>query len=128
MVAVTKSGQTVVDHDDQWATPEDVEEAAYDFVLGAANGPVSGEDHDADYEPDAYLIESVAFTAEKLEAMGIDPDGVDLGHWIGLHIPDAEAYENVKSGKKSMLSVDGFALEHEEDPPGEFILADEVAA
>lgn len=125
MVAVRKDGKTVVDHDDQWTTPEEVEDAAYDFVLNAANGPVSGEDHDLDAEPDAFLIESVAFTAEKLVAMGMDPGAVDLGHWIGLYIPDDEAYSRVKSGEKAMLSVDGWAQESVEDelPAGEYVLA-----
>lgn len=124
MVAIQKDGKYVVDHDGQWCEPEDIEEAAYDFVLNAANGDgVSGEDHDEDYVPDAYLVESVAFTPEKLEAMGMDPGSVDLGHWFGIYIPDAEAYERVKSGEKAMFSVDGWALEHTEDPPGAFVRA-----
>ena len=123
MIAKTRAGETVVDHDDQWCEPEDVEDAAYDFVLNAANGPVSGEEHDPGYTPDAFLIESVAFTEEKLVAMGIDPGAVDLGHWVGLYIPDDEAYERVKSGEKSMLSIDGFALESEEEPAGAIVRA-----
>lgn len=130
MVAVDKAGNTVIDHDDQWTTPADVEEAAYDFVLHAsANGAISGEDHDSGYEPDAFLVESVAFTPEKLAAMGMAPDAVDLGHWIGVYIPDAEAYARVKSGEKAMLSVDGYALESEDEimPPGNYVLASAAA-
>lgn len=124
MIAKTKDGKYVVDSDDQWCEPEDVETAAYDFVLGAANGPVSGEDHDGG-EPDAFLIESIAFTPEKLAAMGIDDGAVDLGHWIGLYVPDADAYARIKSGEKAMLSVEGSALESVEQslPPGEFVKA-----
>lgn len=125
MVSKDRAGKYIVDHDDQWCEPEDIEEAAYDFVLNAANGPVSGEDHDLSVEPDAFLIESVAFTPEKLEAMGMDDDGVDLGHWLGLYVPDRAAYERIKSGEKAMLSVDGWAQESVGDvlPPGEYVLA-----
>lgn len=127
MVAVRKDGRYNVDYHGHWTEPEDVEEAAYDFVLNAANGPVSGEQHDEDYNADGYLIESVAFTAEKLQAMGIDPGAVDLGHWVGLYIPDREAYERVRDGEKSMLSIDGWALESPAEPPGEFVLAGAAA-
>lgn len=125
MVAVRKSGETVVDFDGHWTTPDDVADAAYQFVLDAANGPISGEQHDPDYEPDGYLIESVAFTPEKLAAMGMDPDAADLGHWIGVHIVDKDAYERVRDGEKPMLSIDGSGLESakEEIPEGEFVLA-----
>ena len=124
MVAKTRDGRYVVDHDDQWCEPEDVEEAAYDFVLHAANGPISGEDHDEGYKPDAFLVESVAFTPDKLIAMGMDPGSVDLGHWVGLHVPDADAYERIKSGAKAMLSIDGWAMEEAGiAPPGDFVKA-----
>lgn len=122
-VAVRKSGETVVDYDGHWTTPEDVEDAAYQFVLDAAAGPISGEQHDPEYTPDGYLIESVAFTAEKLAAMGIDPGEVDLGHWIGVHITDKDAYERVRDGEKPMLSIDGSGTEYAEAPTGEFVLA-----
>lgn len=124
MVAVKKTGETVVDSHDHWITPDDLEETAYDFMLDfVPQGAASGEEHDDGYEPDGYVVESVVFTEEKLEAMGIEPGTVDLGHWVGLYIPDAEAYERVKSGEKSMLSVEGPAIETSEQPTGELIRA-----
>lgn len=124
MVAVRKDGNTVVDHQGDWITEDDLEDAAYDFVLESAGGPVSGEQHDKSYPADGYLIESVVFTAEKLAKMGIAPDGVDRGHWIGLFIPDDEAYERVRDGEKSMLSIEASGYREECEPPGPFVVAE----
>lgn len=123
MVAVRKDGNTVVDHQGDWITEDDLADAAYDFVLNTAGNPVSGEQHSKSYEPDGYLIESVVFTGEKLAAMGLDDGDIDRGHWIGLYIPDTEAYERVKNGEKPMLSIEASGIREECEPAGPFVLA-----
>lgn len=121
MVSRTADGDYVVDDQGDWITEPELEKAAYDLVLNIAGTglPVSGEDHDRDYAPDGFLVESVVFTEEKCAAMGVPVDAVVKGHWLGIHIPDADAYARVKSGKKAMLSIEGTAYRHDIDPPTE---------
>lgn len=104
-VAVTKSGEQTIDHHLDIIEPEDLEVAAYDFVM---NARVSGEDHAGDV--DATCIESVVFTKEKIAAMGI-PEGVlpEAGWWVGFHIPDRAAYERARDSK-AMFSIEGTAI------------------
>lgn len=104
-VAVRKTGETVLDHHLDEITPEDLEDAAYDFVL---NARASGEDHAG--EVDASCVESIVFTLEKTRAMGI-PDGVlpEAGWWVGFHIPDRDAYLRARDSK-SMFSIEGTAI------------------
>jgi hypothetical protein len=104
-VAVTKSGEQTIDHHLDVIDPEDLELAAYDFVM---NARVSGEDHAGDV--DATCIESIVFTKEKIDAMGL-PEGLlpEAGWWVGFHIPDRDAYERARDSK-SMFSIEGTAI------------------
>ena len=81
--------------------PDVLEQAAYDFVkhARAANvmhaGPVVGE-----------CIESLFVTDDKAALLGIPVEHV--GKWfVGFHIPDDEAWENVKNGKTRAFSIEG---------------------
>lgn len=104
-IAVTKSGEQTIDHHADLIDPDDLESAAYDFML---NARVSGEDHAGDV--DATCIESVVFTKQKAAAMGI-PDGIvpDAGWWVGFHIPDHDAYVRARDSK-TMFSIEGTAV------------------
>ncbi|MNP76704.1 hypothetical protein D3C76_1739960 [compost metagenome] len=53
------------------------------------------------------LVESVMFTKEKMDAMGIPHGIVPEGWWVGFHIPDKEVFAKVKSGEYGMWSVQG---------------------
>lgn len=104
-VAIDETGQFPLDWDGDFTTPEELEKAAYEFVLKYR---VTGENHEG--EAKGQLVESVMFTKEKQASMGI-PEGVlPEGWWVGFHIPDAEVFKKIKSGEYSMFSVEGSAV------------------
>lgn len=107
-VVVKTDGTVVTDHHADLIDPVDLEAAAYEFVL---DGNGSGEDHNG--EPvDGRLVESMVFTPEKLEAMGIPEGTVPLAWWLGFHIDDADAYARAKTSK-SAFSIEGTAIREE---------------
>lgn len=109
-VAITEDGETVIDHHSDIIEPEVLEETAYNFVLLYREG---GEMHFRGGA--AVLIESVVFTEEKMQAMGI-PEGIlPVGWWIGFQVTDKEVWEKVKDGTYSMFSIEGTAVREEVD-------------
>lgn len=109
-VSVNKSGDLVVDSQDDIIELVDLEEGAYDFVLSARS---TGDMHQG--EATGTMIESMVFTPEKLEALGIEKsaDSPLLGWWVGFHIEDAAQFEMVKSGDRRMFSIEGTAVGEE---------------
>ena len=57
----------------------------------------------------AVLIESVVFTEEKMQAMGIPAGTLPIGWWIGFKVLDEEVWEKVKDGTYPMFSIEGEA-------------------
>lgn len=57
----------------------------------------------------AVLIESVVFTEEKTQAMGIPPGTLPVGWWIGFKVLDEDVWEKVKDGTYRMFSIEGEA-------------------
>lgn len=103
-VANDTMGNQVVDHSGETIAPAELEKAAYDFVLKSR---VAGRMHEKIGV--GRLVESVVFTSEKRQAMGI-PDGVvPDGIWVGFKIDDSETWSLVKSGQLPMLSLGGKA-------------------
>lgn len=103
-VAYNADGEQLVDHQGDMIEPEDMEEAAYKFVLKFRD---TGEEHIPTMRKKGKLVESVVFTKEKQRAMGI-PDGIlPIGWWVGFHIDDDAAWQKIKSGKYKMFSVEG---------------------
>lgn len=99
------NGQYPIDWDGDVTTAEDLEAAAYSFVL---KHRATGEQHQGEVK--GHLVESVMFTKEKQEALGI-PDGIlPEGWWVGFHIEDKEVFEKVKTGEYEMFSVQGQAF------------------
>jgi hypothetical protein len=102
-VAIRKNGETVVDYADDTIAPDDLEQAAYEFVRSyrAANvehsGPQVGE-----------LVECLAITKQKLQAMGLPEDALPQGIWLGFRVND-ETFAKVKSGDLKMFSIEGSA-------------------
>ena len=56
------------------------------------------------------MVESVVFTKEKADALGIPPDILPEGWWIGFRITDDEVWEKVKNGEYPMFSIEGKAV------------------
>lgn len=101
-VAIDETGQYPLDWDGDITAPEDLEKAAYQFVLKYR---ATGENHQGEVKGD--LVESIMFTKQKQEALGI-PDGVlPQGWWVGFHVPEKEIFEKIKSGEYEMFSVQG---------------------
>lgn len=103
-VAIRKNGQQIKDWQNDMVDPEDLEEAAYKYVLNFRN---AGEEHIPALRKKARMVESVVFTEEKLKAMGIPSGIVPLGWWIGFYVDDDDAWEKIKNGTYKMFSIEG---------------------
>lgn len=103
-VSITVDGEQLEDHQKDIIDPEDLEEAAYEYVLNFRD---TGEEHIQSLRKKGKLVESCVFTAEKQKAMGIPEGIVPVGWWIGFKIEDDEAWEKVKNGTYKMFSIEG---------------------
>lgn len=92
---------------------EDLEQAVYKFNLEFRE---SNEMHLPD-SVNGTLVESVMFTKQKMEAMGIPEGVVPEGWWVGFKIEDPVVYAKVKTGIYKMFSIEGSASR--EDCPDE---------
>lgn len=107
-VAITKDGHQVEDLQGDLIDPEDLENAAYEFARDYRS---TGVMHQG--EVVGQMIESFMVTPDKLEAMGLPPDSLPQGHWVGFHIPDAEIFGKIKDGTYSSFSIQGDAIREE---------------
>lgn len=107
LVAIRKDGEQVVDHQKDLVDPDELEHAAYEYVLNFRD---TGELHDKNLRKKGRLIESVVLTKEKQKAMGIPEGTVPVGWWTGFKIEDEEAWQKIKGGKYKMFSIEGQAI------------------
>lgn len=114
---VNKVGdELVTDLQEDQIETEELEKAAYDFVL---NARIAGEGHLRKGVGD--LVESMMFTYDKQEAilksladMGIEGAQFDLGiegWWGGFRITDESVLKKIEKGDYPMFSVGGKAAE-----------------
>lgn len=103
-VAVRVGGEVIQDFQDDVIDIEELEKAAYEFT---ANFGTAGEMHQRGGV--GRLIESIVFTKEKAEALGIPPNILPEGWWVGFRIDDNDVWEKVKNGTYSMFSIEGTA-------------------
>jgi hypothetical protein len=109
-VAITVDGEELEDRQHDMIDPEDLEEAAYEYVLNFRD---TGEEHLPGYRKKGKLVESCVFTKEKQRAMGI-PEGIlPVAWWIGFYIEDDDAWQRVKNGTYKMFSIEGKAQREE---------------
>ncbi len=104
-VAVRVDGERIVDWQEDIIDTEELEKAAYKYV---AEFGTAGEMHRRGGV--GHVVESIVFTEEKSEALGIPPDILPEGWWIGFQITDDEVWEKVKSGEYPMFSIEGKAI------------------
>lgn len=118
-ISMSVDGNEIVDHHGDVIAPDDLELAAYDFVL---HERASGEDHSGD-EANGMLVESMFFDAAKIKALATDPftgeyqeevaialsKTIPTGWWVGFHIPDRVAFERAIDAK-TMFSIEGTAI------------------
>lgn len=103
-VAIRVDGEVIEDWQGDVIEPEVLENAAYDYVRLYGDG---GEMHERGGV--AVLIESVVFTEEKMLVMGIPPETLPIGWWIGFKVLDEEVWKKIKDGTYNMLSIEGEA-------------------
>ena len=104
-VAASVGGEPVVDGQDDIIDIEELESAAYEFVLKYRE---AGENHE---NPGVgQLIESVVFTKAKMDAMGIPEGTVPYGLWLGFQITDDGVWAKIKSGEYASFSIEGEAV------------------
>lgn len=105
-VSMTVQGEALEDRQSDIIDPSDLEAAAYEYVL---NFRGAGEEHIPELRKKARLVESCVFTKEKQKAMGIPPDTLPVGWWIGFYVDDNDAWEKIKNGTYKMFSIEGTA-------------------
>lgn len=103
-IANFEDGSVLTDLDDDVIDIETLEKAAYKYVRLYRNG---GELHERSAV--AELVESMVFTKDKTQTLGI-PDGIlPEGWWVGFFVTDEDVWEKVKSGEYAMFSIEGKA-------------------
>lgn len=112
-VAIRVDGEVVVDWQKDIIEPDELENAAYEFVRLYREG---GEMHERGGA--AVLIESVVFTEEKMQAIGIPAGTIPVGWWIGFKVTDSDVWEKVKDGTYQMFSIEGTAERVETEDEG----------
>lgn len=104
-VALDRDGGIVYDKSDDFvdeSTLDDLEGAAYDFMLESRIG-----DDQHDWGEHSTMIESVFFTPEKLEKMGVPPNSLPIGWWVGFQVNTPELWDMVKNGSRLAFSIGG---------------------
>jgi len=105
-VAIDEDGEQIEDWQGDMIDPEDLEQAAYEYMLLYGDG---GEMHDNPTHVVSKVIESAVFTEEKMKAMGIPEGTLPVGWWVGFQIQDDDVWEKIKNGTYKMFSIEGTA-------------------
>lgn len=104
---VELDGQPIVDRQGDVISPEEIERAAYTYVVKSRKG---GRQHRRTETGDAFhasdMIESVVFTDEKIEKMGL-PDEFPRGWWVGYKVNDDDTWQAVKKNEVTSFSIHG---------------------
>jgi len=104
---VEMNGMPVIDRQGDVITPDDMEDAAYAYVLKSRKG---GNMHAraADGGPHqvSQMVESFVVTDEKVEKMGL-PEDTPRGWWVGFQIHDPDTWAMIRSGERTGFSIHG---------------------
>lgn len=104
-VTIQEDGSTPWDWQGDTISTEELEGAAYNYVL--QHGMLN-QKHEWGTES-GWLIESMMFTKDKMEALGIPEGMIPEGWFVGFYIPDPVVYQKVKDGEYNMFSIEGTA-------------------
>lgn len=102
-VSVNADGSIPLDWQDDVIAPATLEKAAIGFMLNYRD---SGVMHDGQ-PPVGTVVESIVFTKEKQEAIGIPEGCVPQGWFITVKVHDKEVFAKVKDGTYKMFSIQG---------------------
>lgn len=109
-------GSPVVDLQGDYVPIETTEQAAYRYVIHSRKG---GDMHSRVAKRTGFnlerdeplhtsdLVESFVVTQEKLKALGLSPDALPEGWWVGFKVNDDEQWRKVKSGERPGFSIHG---------------------
>jgi len=101
------NGEAVVDRQGDYVPLDEIEKAAYTYVVQSRKG---GDMHARDGEQPLHtsdMIESFIVTPEKLEKMGLEPNAVPHGWWVGFQVNDDEQWAKVKNKERTAFSIHG---------------------
>ena len=101
-VSINADGSVPLDWQDDVIAPEILEKAAIQFMTDYRE---SGEMHKGDAK--GTVVESIVFTKEKQEAIGIPEGTVPQGWFITVKVHDPEVFAKVKDGTYKMFSIQG---------------------
>jgi len=96
------NGRVIIDHDSDVIPSEELEKAAYTYVLDSRD---AGEMHER--RGVGRLVESCFLDTAKRAAMGV-PEG-PTAWWVGYRIDDDAVLKRVESGELAELSIAGVA-------------------
>jgi hypothetical protein len=101
------NGEPVVDRQGDIMDIEELSKSAYEYVVSSRKG---GHQHKRSETGEPLqvsdMIESVVFTPEKIEKMGLPPS-TPIGWWVGYKVRDDEIWKAVKDGEITGFSVHG---------------------
>lgn len=106
----TVDGQEVIDLQDDHVALDEIEKAAYDYVVNSRKG---GDMHTRIGDEPLHtsdMIESMIVTPEKLAQMGVPADVVTKMHtgwWVGYQVNDDKQWNQVKKGERTGFSIHG---------------------
>lgn len=103
-VAVNANGSIPMDWQDDIIMPDVLEKAAIGFMRDYRG---SGVEHIGNVQ--GIVVESMVFTKDKQRAIGIPEGCVPEGWFITVQVLDQVLFEEVKSGKYKMFSIQGKA-------------------
>lgn len=109
-VAEDEQGNVIEDFQGDTITAEELEKTAYDYVLQFRD---TGEKHDPALRKKGKMIESIVFTKEKIQALGLPENSLPCGWWVGFQITDDGTWQKIKSGQYHMFSIEGTAQREE---------------
>lgn len=101
-VSVNADGSIPLDWQDDIIAPETLEKAAVNFMMEYQE---SGVMHKGGAV--GTVVESIVFTKEKQEAIGIPEGTVPQGWFITVKVHDPEVFAKVKDGTYKMFSIQG---------------------
>ena len=102
-VAINADGSIPLDWQDDVIRPETLEKAAIKFMLEYRE---SGEMHN-NLDAVGTIVESIVFTKEKQEALGIPEGCVPQGWFITVKVHDSDVFAKVVDGTYKMFSIQG---------------------
>jgi cation transport regulator ChaB len=102
-VSKDKDGNLIEDHQGDIIEPEELEKAAYQFMLKSRN---AGDNHTR-IEGIGKAVVSIVTTKDIQKALGIPDNAIPEGWFIGYYIEDNKTWDLIKSGEYTSFSIGG---------------------